>query len=200
LRFIVVLVVLFAGTLDAAAHRASGPRDISGIPITSVTHGEMAIVARHRADVFALANTVRNTDADFLTLVRYGQLQYADCLWGLVPAAISDETSPFNECSHAYLAATKEVLFRMKKMPQVSRAADDIASQISFEAAREGAVFIGCAYSGETFNTADRVGPQWHDVPFHLPTLAFLGGAFSALPLLVLAATRLSGRREPLPA
>ena len=193
-----VLILLFVafGVADAAAHRADRPRDFTGIPVTAISHGEMAIIDRYRADVFALARTVRSTDPTFMALLRYGQLQYEDCLWGLVPTAISDESSPFNECSHAYLAATKEVLLKMKAMPQVERAAGEIVSRISYEAAREGAAFVGCIYSGEGFNTADLVRPQWHDVPFHWPTLASLVAAFGFLPFTVFVVSRLFRRRQ----
>lgn len=156
----------------------------------------MAIIDRHRAEVFALAHAARSADPAFLTLLRYGQLQYEDCLWGLVPLAISDEASPFNECSHAYLAATKEVLLKMQTMPGVDKAAGEIVSRISYEAALEGAAFIGCIYSGEGFNTADLVRPQWHDVPFHWPTLLALGGAFGFLPFTAFVASSLFRRKQ----
>lgn len=185
---------------DASAHRTGGPRDVSGIAITAISHGEMAIIGRHRAEIFALAGQASTTDHDFLTILRYARLQYADCLWGLVPASISDEASPFNECSHAYLAATKEVLFRMRAMPDVAAAAGEIVSRISYEAALEGAVFIGCAYSGEGFNTADLVRPQWHDVMLHMPTVLSLGGAFAFLPFMAFAASWLGGRHRLGPA
>jgi hypothetical protein len=190
------LLFLALATAHALAHRADRARDLSGIPITSITHGEMAIIDRHVGDVFALAGKVRDADQTFLTLLRYAQLQYADCLWGLVPTSISDEESPFNECSHAYLAATKEVLLRMRDMPLVRAEADEIVSRISYEAALEGAAFVGCIYSGEGFNTADRVRPHWHDVPFHLPTLLALAGAFGFMPFVAFVGSRLFGRKE----
>lgn len=193
---VLILSILCLGAVDACAHRGDRPRDLSGIPITSISHGEMAIIDRHRAEIFALADRVRGASPEFLTLVRYGEIQYADCLWGLVPASISDEESPFNECSHAYLAAAKEVLLKMKDMPGVEKAAGEIISRISYEAAQEGAAFIGCVYSGDVFNTADRVRPQWHDVPFHPPTLLTLAGAFGFLPLLALVGSRLFSRKE----
>ena len=191
------MLFLALGVADATAHRSDRARDFSGIPVTAISHGEMAIIDRHRAEVFALAQTARSADPTFLTLLRYGQLQYEDCLWGLVPTAISDETSPFNECSHAYLAATKEVLLKMQTMPAVEKAAGEIVSRISFEAAQEGAAFIGCIYSGEGFNTADLVRPQWHDVPFHWPTLLVLGGAFGFLPFVTFVISALVRRKEP---
>jgi hypothetical protein len=192
------LVLLFLGlaTAGAFAHRTDGPRNLTGMPITAITHGEMAIIDRHVRDIFKLSGSVRNADKNFLTLARYAQLQYADCLWGLVPSSISDEESPFNECSHAYLAAAKEVLLKMRDKPDVARDANEIASRISYEAALEGAAFVGCIYSGEGFNTADRVRPQWHDVPFHAPTLLALAGAFGFLPLMAFVGSRLFGRRE----
>ena len=190
------LLFLAVVTADALAHRTDGPRNETGIPITAITHGEMAIIDRHVSDIFALSGSVRNADQNFLTLSRYAQLQYADCLWGLVPTSISDEESPFNECSHAYLAAAKEVLLKMRDMPAVAREANEITSRISYEAALEGAVFVGCIYSGEGFNTADRVRPQWHDVPFHPPTLLTLAGAFSFLPLMAFVGSKVLGRKE----
>lgn len=202
MRLAILILLLLAGaTVDASAHRSDGPRDLSGVPVTSISHGEMAIIARHRAEIFVLAGAVRGAEPEFLTLVRYGELQYSNCLWGLVPASISDEESPFNECSHAYLAAAKEVLLRMRAMPAMGPRAGEIASRISYEAALEGAAFIGCVYSGEGFNTADIVRPQWHDVPFHLPTVLSLAGAFGFLPLTAFAASRIfpAKSRTPVP-
>jgi hypothetical protein len=194
-----ILLFLACAAANALAHRTDGPRDVTGIPITSITHGEMAIIDRHVSDIFALSGNVRNADQTFLTLTRYAQLQYADCLWGLVPTSISDEESPFNECSHAYLAAAKEVLLKMRDMPGVAHEANEITSRISYEAALEGSAFVGCIYSGEGFNTADRVRPQWHDVPFHPPTLLALAGAFGFLPLMAFVGSTLFRRKdEPL--
>jgi hypothetical protein len=191
-----ILLVATLGATDASAHRSDRQRDMSGIPIPSISHGEMAIIDRHRADVFALAARAQGPDPAFLTLVRYGELQFADCLWGLMPVSISDEESPFNECSHAYLAATKEILFRMRTMPGLEREAGEIVSRISYEAALDGAAFVGCIYSGEGFNTADLVRPHWHDVPFHLPSLLALGAAFGFLPLTAFLGSRLSSRMQ----
>jgi hypothetical protein len=193
---VLILLFLASATATALAHRTDGPRNETGIPITAITHGEMAIIDRHVSDIFALSGSVRNADQNFLTLSRYAQLQYADCLWGLVPTSISDEESPFNECSHAYLAAAKEVLLKMRDMPAVAREANEITSRISYEAALEGAAFVGCIYSGEGFNTADRVRPQWHDVPFHPPTLLTLAGVFGFLPLMAFVGSKVLGRRE----
>lgn len=195
---LVALLLLFlaSASADALAHRNDRPRDLSGIPITSITHGEMAIFERHVGGIFALADRVRNADQTFMTLLRYSRLQYADCLWGLVPTSVSDEESPFNECSHAYLAAAKDVLFKMRDMPVVGSEAAGLVSRISYEAALEGAVFVGCLYSGEGFNTADRVRPHWHDVPSHPPTLLALAGGLGLLPLAAFIGSRLFGRRE----
>lgn len=193
-----VLIMLFlaSATADALAHRTDRARDLSGIPITAISHGEMAIIDRHVGEIFALADSVRDADQSYLTLSRYAQLQYADCLWGLVPTSISDEESPFNECSHAYLAAAKELLFKMRDMPVVQAEANEITARISYQAALEGAAFIGCIYSGEGFNTADRVRPHWHDVPFHPPTLFALAGALGFLPLVAFVGSRLLRRSD----
>lgn len=197
MRLVALILLFFASaSADALAHRSDRPRDLSGIPITSITHGEMAIIERHVDDIFALADRVRDADQTFMTLLRHSRLQYADCLWGLVPASVSDEESPFNECSHAYLAAAKDVLFKMRDMPIVGSEAAGLVSRISYEAALEGAVFVGCLYSGEGFNTADRVRPHWHDVPSHPPTLLALAGGLGLLPLLAFIGSRLFGRRE----
>ena len=193
---VLALSLVAISAFDASAHRTERPRDRSGIPIASISHGEMAIIDRYRSDIFALAGTIRQADQAFMSLMRYGQLQYADCLWGLVPTSISDEASPFNECSHAYLAATKEILMRMRAMPEVERKAGEIVSRISYEAALEGAAFVGCVYSGEGFNTADMVRPQWHDVPFHLPTLLTLAAAFGLLPFSTFVASKMFLRKE----
>ena len=44
----------------------------------------------------------------------YLSLQSFACLWGLVPGSVTDEASPFNECSHAYLAAARALLLHLR--------------------------------------------------------------------------------------
>lgn len=89
----------------------------------------------------------------------------------MAPFAISDEASPFNECSHAYLSAAKQLLLHMRDMPSLSAEADALTSIIDTEMTREGLAFIGCEYSGDVFYTSEFLTPHWEMVQQHRPTL-----------------------------
>jgi hypothetical protein len=170
---LIVSALAFASA-NASAHSRSGPPE-PGIPIPSLTHGQMAVMARYRRETVDLASRQTKTDPTFRRLLNYGNIQYTYCLWGLVPGSIRDEESPFNECSHAYLAATKAVLAYMQGMPSARDAANDLVSRIDADMVRTGASWVLCQYSGEPFSTGGIVVPRWRDVPFHAPSLvAFL--------------------------
>jgi hypothetical protein len=57
-----------------------------------------------------------------------------------------------------------------------------------------GLALITCAYSGETFNTADVLRPHWADVPTHPASMASLTLLAGILALGTLAFRRLLGR------
>jgi hypothetical protein len=195
------ILVIIATTLlssQAFAHSNYKPSNTSGIPIPSLSHGEMAIISDYRHRILVIAGQVNKTDPTFRRLLNYGAIQYSYCLWGVAPGAISDEQSPFNECAHAYLSAAKALLFHMRDMPDVSKQADALISEIDAEVVRKGAAFINCQYSGESFNTAEFLRPHWENLPEHRPTLYVLGAALALLvsPVIVRLAwsTRTSTR------
>lgn len=173
---LVVILALLAGASAIAHERHAAPRDTSGVPIPSLSHGEMAVLENYRGTIFDLADSVRDPDGDFRTLLRYSSLEHSYCFWGLAPGTIADEQSPFNECAHAYLAAIKALLLRMRDMPSVRDRAGVLISEIDAEMALKGAAFIGCQYSGESFNSAEFVTPHWENLPGHPPSLYTLGG------------------------
>ena len=198
---IFIAVFLLLAALDANAHGQSTPGNTSGTPIPSLSHGEMAIVAQYRSRILALAGQVKQTDPTFRILLNFSAIQYSYCLWGVAPGAISDEESPFNECAHAYLSAAKALLFHIRSMPGMADKADPLISEIDAEVVRKGAAFIGCQYSGESFNTANFIRPHWENLTRHRPSLYALGAIILLLvsPVLIrlsiAARTRVSGRR-----
>jgi hypothetical protein len=181
-RFIASLlpVFMFLCADPAFAHSGHVGGVTSGISIPSLGHGEMAVIAPHQRAIMALALSAADTNEPFRRVLNYAQIQYAYCLWGVMPGTISDEASPFNECAHAYLAATKAVLLDMRTMPREAERADTLASEIDAELVNSGLAMVLCQFSAESFNTADLVRPRWIDVPSHLPSafaaLAFLAG------------------------
>lgn len=174
-----VLISLVATRAEAHGSRAAGPA--KGIAIASLTHGQMAVMALYRGAITALAEQQSQTDPTFRRLLNHGNLQYTYCLWGLMPGSLSDERSPFNECSHAYLATTKTLLDYMKGMPATRGPAEELISRIDADMVRGGASWVLCQYSGEAFSTGELVEPRWQDILAHLPTLFTLLGAALAV-------------------
>jgi hypothetical protein len=174
-----LLLLFFAGIAPgpASAHRLSTDADTSGLSIPGLTHGQMAVIADYRRDILALAASQSRTDETFRRLLNFANIQYAYCLWGLVPGSLRDEASPFNECSHAYLSAVQAVLAHMLGMSANKAPIEALVSRIDADMVRNQASFVMCRFSGETFNTASIVRPAWRDVPFHPPSLI----AFSVL-------------------
>ncbi len=80
----------------------------------------MAVISGYRGAILDLAQRQTQTDPTFRRLYNHGNLQYTYCLWGLMPGSLMDEESPFNECSHAYLATTK-ALRSARMMPAAAR-------------------------------------------------------------------------------
>ena len=184
-------LVLASAVADAHSSRSTPPPP--GIQIPSLTHGQMAVIARYRGAIVDLAQQQTVTDPTFRRLYNHGNLQYTYCLWGLMPGSLGDEASPFNECSHAYLAAAKALLTYMATMPSAERDAKALISDIDAEMVRTGASWILCQYSGETFSTGEVIEPRWQDMFFHLPSLAVLilaGGALIAAALAIFRSPR----------
>jgi hypothetical protein len=113
-----VLVLLLAMTAGAStAHGLRAPVDTTGIAIPSLSHSQMAVISQHRAEIETLASWVAVKNEDVRKLLAFSRRQYVRCFWGLVPRSIEDEASPLNECSHAYFAADREILVRMRNLP-----------------------------------------------------------------------------------
>ncbi|MBZ9989532.1 hypothetical protein LB572_20750 [Mesorhizobium sp. BH1-1-5] len=174
-----LVFLLAAAPADAHTTRSTPPPP--GIQIPSLTHGQMAVIARYRSDILDLALRQTETDPTFRRLYNHGNLQYTYCLWGLMPGSLADEQSPFNECSHAYLATAKALLTYMAKMPSAQNEAKALISNIDADMVRSGASWVLCQFSAEGFSTGEIVEPRWRGVFFHLPSLAVLVLAATAL-------------------
>jgi len=203
LRAAVFSCLLAALSLPAGvahAHRSAANADDGGIPIPALTHGQMAVVAAYRGEILALADRQSPTDETFRRLFTFGNIQYTYCLWGLMPGSLDDETSPFNECSHAYLSAAQALLAHMRAVnaggSPLRADAEALISRIDADMVRTGASFVLCQFSGEDFNTASLVRPDWAAVPSHLPSLSAFGGLAGLLGLGAMALARKPTRRK----
>ena len=170
--FALVCLAALAGAEAAGAHGMRAGSDMSGIAIPSLGHGEMAVIAPYRSEIMDLALSAADTDEPFRRVLNFAQIQYAYCLWGVMPGSLSDEESPFNECAHAYLAATKAVLLSMRGMPAEAARAGAIASRLDAALVASGLAMVLCQFSAESFNTADIVAPRWSGIPLHMPSAA----------------------------
>ncbi|QND52845.1 hypothetical protein HB779_13715 [Phyllobacterium sp. 628] len=191
----VCLLVLSVSPADA--HRSGPAGPTSGISIPALSHGEMAIIAEYRKPILDLAARMTRNDETFRRLVNYSNIQYSYCLWGVVPGSITDEESPFNECSHAYLAATKAVLVYMRDMPENTEAVGALISKLDADLVRSGGSFVMCQFSGDPYNTADILSPRWRDVPSHLVSLMSFAGFALMLTAGVFALLRLTRAPQP---
>ncbi|QJX06703.1 MULTISPECIES: hypothetical protein [Rhizobium] len=161
---------------SALAHSRSDGGSHAGLDIPEISHGEMAVMSDYRSGIIDLASRAVDTNEPFRRVLNYAEIQYSYCLWGWMPGSVTDEASPFNECAHAYLAATKAVLLSMREMPRERAAADEIISAVDADMVRRGLALITCRFSGEAFNTADIVKPRWSGIPFHAASMASLTG------------------------
>ncbi len=184
-----LILCLAASTAPAFAHRTS-VGSTAGLPVPSLTHGQMAVIADNRSAILDLADRQPFEDATFLRLRNYYDLQYLACFRGLVPGSITDEESPFNECSHAYLSAAQALLLHMQDMRGDQTAVRVLIKKIDLQMIANHTSLVLCRYSEEPFNTADVIMPHWGDIPFHGPTLFTLSGA----SLVILAGIALAGR------
>ncbi|WP_088347900.1 MULTISPECIES: hypothetical protein [Rhodomicrobium] len=187
------LVPLLASSPARAHHPSRAPAYATGLPIPNLVHGQMAVIARYRSAILNLADRQAPTDDRFRRLRNFANIQYSYCLWGLAPGSVADEESPFNECAHAYLAATQALLLHMREMPRASGAVQALVAEIDMEMLRDGASLILCRYSGEAFNTGEIVKPRWAEVVSHPPSIGAFAAIAAALAALLLA-LRLAGR------
>lgn len=160
------LLVLSSG--PAAAHHSRKSTDkTSGVSIPNLTHGQLHVLTRYQSAILSLANHQVRPDLEARTLQNFVNLQLAYCLWGLVPGSISDEASPFNECSHAYLAATKALLARLQQSDDTRAKANALADQINLAMLEDATALEICSNSFEPFNTAQIIMPAWGETPFN---------------------------------
>lgn len=167
------LVVALMLVAPASAHRRETPDGAGagrGVLLPAVAHHEMRIVATYRAPILDLAARQRRTDEPFRRILNFQNIQFAYCAWGLAPASVTDEDSPFNECSHAYLSATKALLLKIRDMPDGGTDAETLTSELEHDIQR--AAPLICRFGGEPFDTAHVVYPDWRMAAGHLPTMA----------------------------
>jgi hypothetical protein len=158
-----------------------------GVAIPAITHGEMLVVAKYRAQILDLAARQPRTDPTLRRLTGFVSLQHFACFWGLVPGSLSDETSPFNECSHAYVAGARALLAHMVAMPGDQSSARALEARIETDIASDPAFSVLCSNSNETFDSGIIIGPDWQIAPAHHPTV------LTFFALLVFAAAGLWG-------
>ncbi len=155
----------------AVAHREGGPPP-EGIAISGLTHGQMAVIARHKGEILAMTSRHYPPDDTLRRLTNFAEIQSAWCLWGLVPGAVADEASPFNLCAHAYLAATRDALLRLLALRPDDAEVARLTGRIEVDMLTEGAALMLCGYSATAFSTAEVIRPDWAAVPGHWPSLA----------------------------
>ena len=181
--WVFAVVAALASVTPAAAHHRGVAHDGAaiGVAIASISHGEMQIIAKYRTRILDLAAGQPVTDPTLRRLAGFVSLQYFACFRGLVPGSLSDELSPFNECSHAYLAGTRALLAHMVEMPGDQSAAKALRERIDAELASDPAFGALCSNSQQVFDSAIIVPPEWTMIPAHPPTVL----TFCALTLLI---------------
>ncbi|MGA8901805.1 hypothetical protein [Bradyrhizobium sp.] len=188
---IAVLTVL-AVTPVYAHHQGRNDGPIRGVAIPAISHGEMPVVARYRSRILDLAARQPVTDPTLRRLTGFVSLQTFTCFWGLVPGGLADEQSPFNECSHAYLAGARAPLAHLTTMPGNQAAAKELEARMDREIASDPNRNVVCSNSSETFDSADVIGPDWQLAPTHVPTVL----TFSACAMLIVTGLAAAGRRR----
>jgi hypothetical protein len=189
--------LLFAASIPAWAHHQGSAQTAptEGISIPSLSHGQMAVIADNRTAILDLAARQTPTDPIMRRLETFVNLQYFACLWGIVPGSLNDENSPFNECAHAYLAATRALLMHLQGMTGDRASVRALVAKIELEMLGNGASLVLCRYSDEPFNTAEVIAPRWSGIASHPPSLM----TFSGLALAMLGGAWMAARRKPWP-
>lgn len=185
-------LLLLAAATPAWAHRAATgtPGPEGGIAIPTLSHGQMRVIANHRSEIMDLASEQYPTDRTVRRLETFINLQRFACAWGIMPGSVTDEDSPFNECAHAYLAATRALLVHLRAMPGSGGKKRSLVTRVELEMLADGASLVLCRYSDEPLSTAEVLCPHWRDIPFHAPSSAAFGGATLAAMGLAMVARR----------
>lgn len=155
------LITTFLGMSPASAHHRRASSNPAGIEIPNLTHGQLRVMADFRHAIVNLAAKQVHTDDVLRRLLNFTNIQFAYCFWGLVPGALSDEESPFNECTHAYLAGSKALLMHLQNVAEDRDAAHRLAMQINEAMMYERSSLQLCQNSLGSFNTAEIVYPDW---------------------------------------
>jgi hypothetical protein len=200
--FVLALALLLLGQVGPASahHRSTHQALVAGaISIPSLTHGQMTVIAANKAAILSLAERQAHADGVLKRLINFVNIQFSFCLWGLVPGSLADDASPFNECSHAYLAATRSLLVHMQAAAD-SPAVDALTAKVGREMLQNNASLALCRFSDEPFNTAQVIYPNWSGILIHLPTLltffSLLLMAASLVGAIVLAGRGVGARSE----
>jgi hypothetical protein len=196
LSLLVAAALAFGAPATVAwAHRQGTAQAASpdGISIPNLSHGQMAVIADNKAAILDLAARQTPTDPTMRRLETFINLQFFACAWGIVPGSLEDEASPFNECTHAYLAATRALLMHLQTMPGDRAPVRALVGKIELEMLSNRASLVLCRYSDEPFNTADVIGPHWSDIPFHPASLM----SFTSLAMTILIGAWALTRRRP---
>ena len=196
-----IAALIMFGTAPGEAHRIStrdGPPQ-NGIAIPSLTHGQMAVIADNLPGIRALAGSRIGFDMTTWRLEDYLNLQSFACLWGVVPGSITDETSPFNECAHAYLAAARALLLHLREAPGVDHeTVEALIGKIEADMMANGASLTLCRFSDEPFNTNEVIWPRLREIPAHPPTAATAAAVLAAIAGMAWTAwPNRRARREP---
>jgi hypothetical protein len=180
---LVIILLLVVGASPARAHHRDAANAAPvGISIPSLMHNQMGVIANNRTAILDLAKRQITTDPPMRRLQTFINLQFFACMWGIMPGSRDDENSPFNECTHAYLAATRALLIHLQAISDDHAAVEALAGKVEREMLDNGASLFVCRYSDEPFNTAEIIGPHWSEIPGHLPSVAM----FLSLMLLII--------------
>jgi len=184
-----VLLSLVAAmcSAPAGAHSSRQPLITSGLPIANLSHDQLRVMDRYKDSIVALAAREISPDVATRTLYNFVNLQFAYCLWGLVPGALANEDSPFNGCSHAYLAGSKALLDQLQRSSSDPAKANQLAARIQSDMQGQETGALICRNGVSTLNTAEIVFPEWSGTAFNplLTLLAFIVfGTLAGLLLL----------------
>lgn len=177
-----LLLLVLSAPADAHSKRQS--ESTAGLSIPNLSHGQLRVMAKHRATILDLANKQVRPDAETRTIHNFVKLQFTYCLWGLVPGSLANEDSAFNGCTHAYLAGTKALLHQLERTSAQPSTVRDLAMQISVDMLREETALEICANGVDPFNTADIVMPEWSGVTINPIVLLYSLIAFSVTGIL----------------
>ena len=170
-RSCLIAATMLATCTSALAHHQPHEGPNVGVAIPAITHGEMLVVARYRANILDLAGRTPRTDLILRRLAGFVSLQHFACAWGLIPGSLTDEASPFNECSHADIAGARALLLHIVAMPGNQSEAKALQARIDTELASDPAASQLCSNSSETFDSGIIIWPDWKLAPSNLPTV-----------------------------